>query len=91
MPELSEQQAADLFVYFFAARYFEQPGDAKRGQRVFLGKRCGECHGVGSVLSPRHPASSGLESGEMSRVVETVLSRSSSEATLRELFLPCSR
>ena len=22
-PELSEQQAADLFVYFFAARYFE--------------------------------------------------------------------
>ncbi len=26
-PELSEQQAADLFVYFFAARYFEQPGD----------------------------------------------------------------
>ena len=49
-PELSEQQAADLFVYFFAARYFEQPGDAKRGERVFLGKRCAECHGIGSVL-----------------------------------------
>src|SRR5271157_4914301 len=49
-PELSEQQAADLFVYFFAARYFEQPGDAKRGERVFLGKQCGECHGIGSAL-----------------------------------------
>jgi mono/diheme cytochrome c family protein len=49
-PELSEQQAADLFVYFFAARYFEQPGDAKRGKRVFVVKRCVECHGIGSML-----------------------------------------
>ena len=49
-PELSEQQAADLFVYFFAARYFEQPGDARRGERVFLAKRCVECHGIGSAL-----------------------------------------
>jgi cytochrome c2 len=48
--ELSEQQAADLFVYFFAARYFELPGDIKRGRRVFLAKRCGECHGMGSAL-----------------------------------------
>jgi cytochrome c2 len=49
-PELSEQQAADLFVYFFAARYFEQPGDSERGQEVFLVKRCVECHGIGSAL-----------------------------------------
>jgi mono/diheme cytochrome c family protein len=49
-PELSDQEAADLFVYFFAARYFEQPGDARRGARVFLAKRCAECHGVGSAL-----------------------------------------
>jgi mono/diheme cytochrome c family protein len=48
--ELSEQQAADLFAYFFAARYFEQPGDIKRGKRVFLVKRCIECHGIGSAL-----------------------------------------
>ena len=41
-PELSEQQAADLFVYFFAARYFEQPGDARRGEQVFREKRCVE-------------------------------------------------
>jgi cytochrome c2 len=49
-PELSDQQAADLFVYFFAARYFEQPGDARRGARVFIAKRCAECHGVESAL-----------------------------------------
>jgi mono/diheme cytochrome c family protein len=49
-PELSEQQAADLFVYFFAAHYFDQPGDSKRGQGVFLVKRCVECHGIGFPL-----------------------------------------
>ncbi len=49
-PELSEQQAADLFVYFYAARYFDQPGDVTRGERAFLGNRCAECHGIGSAL-----------------------------------------
>ncbi len=52
-PELSEQQAADLFVYFFAARYFEKPGNARRGRQVFAEKRCGECHGLSS---PRREA-----------------------------------
>jgi mono/diheme cytochrome c family protein len=51
-PQLTDQQAADLFVYFFAARYFEQPGDPRRGARVFLAKRCAQCHGVGSALRP---------------------------------------
>lgn len=49
-PELNEQQAADLFVYFFATRLFEAPGNASRGRRVFLDKRCGECHGIGSPV-----------------------------------------
>jgi cytochrome c2 len=49
-PELSDQESADLFVFFFAARYFEQPGDAKRGSRVFLAKQCAGCHGIGSAL-----------------------------------------
>ncbi len=48
-PELGEQQAADLFVYFFAARYFDRPGDIQRGERVFLGNRCVECHGIRSA------------------------------------------
>jgi cytochrome c2 len=49
-PEPGEQQAADLFVYFFAARFFEEPGDAGRGRQLFVAKRCGTCHGVGSAL-----------------------------------------
>ena len=43
-PELSEQQAADLFAYFYAARYFDLPGDSKRGRALFGEKRCADCH-----------------------------------------------
>ncbi len=45
-PELSEDQAADLFAYFYAARYFEKPGDASRGRQVFVSKHCTECHNL---------------------------------------------
>jgi cytochrome c551/c552 len=45
-PQLSTGQAADLFAYFYAARYFERPGEAERGKRLFQEKRCIECHSV---------------------------------------------
>jgi cytochrome c2 len=48
-PVLDEQQAADLFAYFFAARYFERLGDAGRGRRLFVEKRCGDCHNLSST------------------------------------------
>jgi len=38
-PQLGAEQAADLFAYFYAARYFEQAGDAGRGKQVALMKR----------------------------------------------------
>ena len=49
-PVLSEQEAADLFAYFFAARYFERAGDSGRGRRVFQLKQCGQCHGMKSPI-----------------------------------------
>ena len=57
-PELSRQQVADLFVYFYAARYFERPGNARRGERVFRSDKCGQCHANGDLQSWRsldHP------------------------------------
>jgi mono/diheme cytochrome c family protein len=45
-PSLSEQAAADLFAYFYAARFFDKPGDAARGKRLFASKHCQECHGI---------------------------------------------
>ena len=51
-PVLDEQQAADLFVFFFAAGYFEEPGDSRRGRQLFHSKDCDQCHGVDSAARP---------------------------------------
>jgi len=50
LPVLDEQQAADLFVFFYAASYFETPGDRRRGRHLFLARRCGQCHGIDSPV-----------------------------------------
>ena len=46
LPDLNEQGAADLFAYFYTARFFERPADAGRGKRAFMEKHCADCHGV---------------------------------------------
>ena len=48
-PKLTAEQSADLFAYFYAARYFDRPGDAGRGRKTFLAKGCANCHNVGST------------------------------------------
>jgi cytochrome c2 len=45
-PRISPEDAADLFAYFYSTRFFDRPGDGLRGQIVFAGKHCGECHGT---------------------------------------------
>ena len=40
--DLNEQAAADLFAYFYAARFFDKPGDAGRGKQLFASKHCAE-------------------------------------------------
>jgi cytochrome c2 len=57
-PDLTADDAADLFAFFFSARYFERPGDAGRGKQVFATKRCNECHGVGTEAGKGKPVSS---------------------------------
>lgn len=36
--DLDEQAAADLFAFFYAAHFFDRPGDAARGKRLFTSK-----------------------------------------------------
>jgi len=55
-PVINEQQAADLFAYFYSLRYFEDPGDAARGRRVFVGRQCADCHAVSGAGSSGAPA-----------------------------------
>ncbi len=50
---LNEKDAANLFAYFYSARFFEQPGDAARGKRAFNSRGCSNCHGLKEGLLPR--------------------------------------
>jgi mono/diheme cytochrome c family protein len=43
---LTEQQAADLFGYFYSVRFFDKMGDAGRGKQLLSSKHCAECHGI---------------------------------------------
>ena len=46
IPIINTDQAADLFAYFYAARYFEKLGEAERGKKLFDSKHCSECHSL---------------------------------------------
>lgn len=61
-PQLSSQDAADLFAYFYTVRYFEQPGDAARGKQAFESKGCAGCHGETSGKASGAPPISKWES-----------------------------
>jgi mono/diheme cytochrome c family protein len=45
-PKLTQDEASDLFAYFYAARYAATPGDARNGERLFARKHCAGCHGT---------------------------------------------
>ena len=51
-PAMSEDDAANLFAFFFANRFFEQPGDAGRGKKLLTDKRCEGCHGSSGPGKP---------------------------------------
>jgi mono/diheme cytochrome c family protein len=61
-PQLSPQAAADLFAFFYSARFFEKPGDAAEGQRTFTGKHCATCHGIIDSKAEGAPAVNKWES-----------------------------
>jgi cytochrome c2 len=44
--ELDRQSAQDLMAFFYASRFFEQPGDAGRGKRAFQRLGCAGCHNL---------------------------------------------
>jgi mono/diheme cytochrome c family protein len=46
LPKLNADQVADLFAFFYSVRFFEKPGEAERGKRVFQSKHCSECHSL---------------------------------------------
>jgi mono/diheme cytochrome c family protein len=53
--DLNPQAAADLFAYFYSTRFFEKPGDAARGKRIFETRGCAGCHGLTQEIRPGVP------------------------------------
>jgi cytochrome c2 len=54
-PRLDTRESADLVAFLFTVDYFDPPGNAEVGRRLFADKRCVVCHqrgGVGGVVGP---------------------------------------
>lgn len=51
--QLDQQAAQDLMAFFYAARFFEKPGDAGRGKRAFESRGCTKCHGLSGTVNPK--------------------------------------
>ena len=55
-PQLDGRESGDLVAFLFTANYFDRPGDADAGRRLFTTKRCIACHqvgGSGGVIGPK--------------------------------------
>jgi mono/diheme cytochrome c family protein len=52
---LEPGEASDLIGFLFTLNYFDQPGDARKGARLFAEKHCVECHkadAAGGTVGP---------------------------------------
>ena len=82
--DLNDQAAADLFAYFYSARFFDKPGDAARGKQVFSSKHCADCHGLTAAKLPAAKPVSQWESiGHPIVLVDAMWNHA---ATMREEF-----
>ena len=85
--DLNDQAAADLFAYFYSARFFEKPGDAARGKRLFESKHCVDCHGSAqathSTLAAAPPVSRWESIGQPIALADAMWNHG---ATMREEF-----
>jgi mono/diheme cytochrome c family protein len=54
-PSISPGEAGDLIAFLYTLNYFDPPGNAQAGKRLFSAKKCIVCHqvaGVGGVVGP---------------------------------------
>lgn len=91
-PVMDEQQAADLFAFFYSLRFFEQPGDAARGKALFTSQKCAECHGIDEPkVSGVKPVAEWKAASDPLDLIETMWNHSTAmhaEMTRRKILLP---
>ena len=51
-PKVTATEAEDLFTYLYSLRYFDRPGEAKRGQDIWDRKGCSGCHATAGGTTP---------------------------------------
>jgi mono/diheme cytochrome c family protein len=52
---LTPPEAANLIAFVYTAQYFDESGDAKRGETLFRAKSCAACHSVGGQGATQAP------------------------------------
>jgi cytochrome c2 len=55
-PHIDANEMRELLSYYWAKRFFDVPGDAAHGRRVYAAKKCATCHagaGPGPMLSAK--------------------------------------
>jgi cytochrome c2 len=91
---MDEQQAADLFAFFYSLRFFEEPGDASRGKSLFTSERCADCHGIDESLPSGKnikPVSEWTSADDALELIEIMWNHSSAmrdEMARRNIRLP---
>ncbi len=46
LPQLEPQEMADIVAYLYSVRYFAEPGDSRKGEKLVTSKGCLSCHAV---------------------------------------------
>jgi mono/diheme cytochrome c family protein len=46
LPQLEPQEMADIVAYLYSVRYFAEPGDSRKGEKLVADKGCLRCHAV---------------------------------------------
>ncbi len=46
-PTLTPRELSDVIAFLFTVQYYDEPGDATEGDRLFTAKGCAQCHEVG--------------------------------------------
>jgi len=93
-PAMDEQQAADLFAFFYSMRFFEEPGDAARGKALFTSKQCAQCHGIDEPPASGQnikPVAEWTQAGDPLEMVEIMWNHSTAmraEMAQRKIRLP---
>jgi mono/diheme cytochrome c family protein len=55
-PPLTADEVTSLIAFLFTLQYYDAPGDAKVGERLFASKGCVQCHQVGGKGGQQGPS-----------------------------------